>query len=182
MKCKNCGKENLIQAHYCVSCGHPFGEEERQAAYNDTIWGKLDQLKEAKEIVTLEAITSHPVFRVMFLALLIIIGILTNTNKGSVMRPLESEEYTVGYNQKLEEYYLFTEKDSVAVPLYLPGKPEKVRISADKEEENVFTREYALNESPVLTKDPSVVYTVYGVYEGKEEKITVLLYDPSVKE
>ncbi len=177
MKCKNCGKENLLKAQYCHGCGHPFTEEERQAAYDSTVWGKLDKLKKAKEFATLEAITSHPVFRVMFLALLIIVGVLTNTNKGSVMRPLESEEYTVGYNQKLEEYYLFTEKDSVAVPLYLPGKPEKVRISADKEEENIFTREYALGESPVLTKDPSVIYTVYGVYEGKEEKITILLYD-----
>ena len=71
---------------------------------------------------------------------------------------------------------------SVAVPLYLPGKPEKIKISADKGNENVFTREYSLNESPVLTKDPSVVYTMYGIYEGKEEKIIVLLYDPSVLE
>ncbi len=76
----------------------------------------------------------------------------------------------------------FTEQDSVAVPLYLPGKPEKVRISADKEDENVYTKEYGVSESPVLEKGPSVVYTVYGVYEGKEEKITVLLYDPSVME
>lgn len=182
MKCRNCGKENLLKAHYCHNCGHPFSDEERQAAYDSTIWGKLDKLKKMKEFITLEAITSHPVFRALFLALLIIIGVLTNTNKGDVMRPLESEEYTVTYNQKRKEYYLFTEEDSVAVPLYLPGKPEKIKISADKGNENVFTREYSLNESPVLTKDPSVVYTMYGIYEGKEEKIIVLLYDPSVLE
>ncbi len=182
MKCRNCGKENLLKAHYCHSCGNPFSEEERQAAYDSTFWGKLDKLKNLKEIVTLEAITSHPLFRVLFLVLLIIIGVLTNTNKGSVMRPLESKEYTVAYNQDLEEYYLFTEENSIAVSLYLPGKPEKVRISADKDNENVFIKEYDLGESPVLTKDPSVVYTVYGVYKEKEDKITVLLYDPSVLE
>ncbi len=180
MKCKNCGKENLIKAQYCHNCGHPFTREERQSVYDSTVWSKLDKLKKAKEFITLETFTSHPVFRILFLALLILIGVLTNTNKGTVMRPLESDEYTVGYNQELEEYYLFTEKDSVAVPLYLPGKPEKVRISADKEDNHVFTREYNLSESPVLTKDSSVVYTVYGVYEGKEEKITVLLFDRSV--
>ena len=182
MKCKNCGKENLIQAHYCVSCGHPFGEEERQAAYNDTIWGKLDQLKKAKEIVTLEAITSHPVFRVLFLALLIIVGVLTGSNKGSVMRPLESDAYTVAYDRKQNEYYLFSEQEEVAVPLYLPGKPEGVRVSADRDGENIFVREYSLDESPLLSKDPSVVYTVYGIYEDKEEQILILLQDPSAIE
>ena len=73
MKCRNCGKENLLKAHYCHNCGHPFSDEERQAAYDSTIWGKLDKLKKMKEFITLEAITSHPVFRALFLALLIII-------------------------------------------------------------------------------------------------------------
>lgn len=120
MKCKNCGKENLIKAHYCYGCGHPFTEKERQSAYDSTLWGKLDKLKKAKQIVTLEAVTSHPVFRVLFLALLIIIGVLTGTNKGSVMRPLESDAYAVAYDRKQNEYYLFSEEEEVAVPLYLP--------------------------------------------------------------
>ena len=51
MKCKNCGKENLIKAQYCQDCGQPFTDQERQTAYDQTFWGKLDKLKKAKEIV-----------------------------------------------------------------------------------------------------------------------------------
>ena len=180
MKCNNCGKENLLKAKYCSSCGFAFSDEERQAAYDSTVWGKLDKLKEAKGYLTFEAITSHPVFRVLFLAALIFVGIVTGTNKGSVMRPLESAEYTVGYNQERDEYYLFTEKDSVNVAVYLPGKPEGIKVTAEKDNEVIYTKEYAVNETPVLEKDPSVTYSVYGIYPDKEKEITILLYDPSV--
>ena len=37
-----------------------------------------------------------------------------------------------------------------------------------------------MNETPVLEKDPSVTYSVYGIYPDKEKEITILLYDPSV--
>jgi len=180
MKCKNCGKENLLQAKYCSSCGHAFSEEERQAAYGATVWGKLDKLKEAKSFVTLEAITSHPAFRVLFLAALIFIGIVTGTNKGSEMRPLDSSEYKVGYNRDRDEFYLFTEKDSVNVSVYLPGKPESIKVTAKREDEVIYTEEYAVTESPVLEKDSSVTYIVSGIYPEKEKEITILLYDPSV--
>lgn len=180
MKCKNCGKENLIRAQYCQDCGQPFTDQERQTAYDQTFWGKLDKLKKAKEIVTLEAVTSHPIFRALFLALLVFVGVITGNNKGTVMRPLESENYTVAYNQEKDEYYLFTELDSVPVPLYLPGVPKGVRISAESENGDVDTKEYTVSENPVLARDSSVVYTIYGVYEDTEEMIRVLIYDPSV--
>ena len=68
------------------------------------------------------------------------------------------------------------------VSLYLPGKPQGIRVSADREDANIYTKEYATDEVPVLVRDPSVVYTVYGIYEKGEDSITVLLYDSSVRE
>ena len=182
MKCKNCGKENLLKAKYCSSCGHEFSEEERQAAYDSTVWGKLDKLKKVKSFATLEVITSHPVFRAVFLVALILIGVMTGTNRGSEMRPMESGEYTVGYNREKDEYYLFTEKESVNVSVYLPGKPEGIKVTAEKDGEVLYTKEYTVDEIPVLAKDPSVTYSVYGVYSDKDKEITILLYDPSVLE
>ena len=182
MKCKNCGSENLMCARYCENCGHPFTEEEREEAYGRTFFGKLDGIKKLKSFVTLEFITSNPIFRAAFLVLLVFIGIRTGTNRGSEIRPLESESYTVGYNKETDEYYLFTDLDEVDVSLYLPGKPQGIRVSADREDANIYTKEYATDEVPVLVRDPSVVYTVYGIYEKGEDSITVLLYDSSVRE
>ena len=182
MKCRNCGRENLMCAHYCESCGDSFSEEEREESYGRTFFGRLDSIKELKSYVTLEFITSNPVFRIVFLVLLIAVGVLTGTNRGSEMRPLESESYTVGYNKETHEYYLFTDLDEVDVSLYLPGHPEGIRVSADRGDTNIYTEDYGTDEVPVLVKDPSVVYTVYGIYENKDDKITVILYDPSVRD
>ena len=72
-------------------------------------------------------------------------------------------------------------RDPVSLyPLYLPGVPKGVRISAESENGDVDTKEYTVSENPVLARDSSVVYTIYGVYEDTEEMIRVLIYDPSV--
>ena len=48
MKCMKCGYENPTTAEYCHMCGTAFTEQQRQEAYDRTIFGKLDRLENLK--------------------------------------------------------------------------------------------------------------------------------------
>ena len=181
MKCEKCGHENLLKAQYCSSCGNRFTDEERQAAFDETIYGKFDKLIEVKEWITLSKITDNKFFRIAVLVMIIIAGLLTGGNKGSSMMILESDDYTVRYNSNLEEYYVFTDKNEVDVDLYLPGKPEGLVVTGMTLDGKVLDqKEYALGDKVTLIKSDNVLYHVSGEYEKAEKSIDLIVYDLAV--
>lgn len=182
MKCKQCGHENLIKAKYCSSCGHAFTEEERQKTYNATIYGKINLMKKAKSWITLSAITSHPVFRILVLAGIIFFGFFSVTNQGTKMKLLQSDEYEIVYNKTRNEYYLFTDLDSVHLQIYLPGEPEGIRVDVLADNGTAAdTKEYEVTEAPVLEKKLSY-YLISGLYEnGKEQQMRIGVFDADRK-
>ena len=48
MKCKHCKTKNITKAHYCKHCGSPFIQEDRDKAYNRTIFGILTNIRKLK--------------------------------------------------------------------------------------------------------------------------------------
>ncbi|MBR0451632.1 MAG: zinc ribbon domain-containing protein [Oscillospiraceae bacterium] len=178
MKCKKCGHENLIKAQYCSSCGYKFSDEERQAAYDKTFWGKLDKIQEAKEWITLDKITGSKYFKIALLILIILWGIMSKSNMGTEMMLLESDEYTVRYNSNLDEYYVFTDKNEVDLNLYLPGKPTGITVtSTTLDGSPINQEEYAIGDKVTLVRSDSVLYHVVGEYEKAEKNIDLIVYD-----
>ena len=178
MKCKKCGKENLLKAQYCSFCGNEFTEEERQAAYDATIWGKLDKLEEAKEWITLNKITGSKYFKVALLILIILWGIMSGGNRGDKMMILDSSDYTIRYNSNLDEYYVFTDKDEVDLNLYLPGKPQGITVtSTTLDGSELGQKEYVIGDKVTLIKSDSVLYHVAGNYEKQEKDLDLIVYD-----
>ena len=181
MKCVKCGKENLVTARFCSSCGNEFTEKERQAAWDDTFWGKLDKLKEAKEWITLEKITGSRIFKAGLLVLIILWGIMSGGNKGNKMLILESSDYTVRYNSKLDEYYVFTDKDEVDLDLYLPGKPQGITVtSSTLEGVQLDKKEYEIGDRITLSRSDDVLYHIEGVSEKSEKDIDLIVYDSAL--
>ena len=181
MKCANCGHENPIKANFCSSCGHRFTEEDRKNAYEKTVYHKLDKLKDAKEWITLSKITSNPVFRALVLLVVIAAGVLSHSNKGTDMTVLEDESYTVRYNTKLEEYYLFTGRETVHVGLYAPGVPEEFSVQiCDRDGAVLETQDYSVDDEIVLKKDQKLTYVITARYEKGEKKIALAVLDSSL--
>ena len=180
MTCRECGHENLIKARYCSSCGTMFTEEERKAAWDATFWGKLDRLKEAKQWITLEKVTGNWIFRILVLAAIVVFGLIAGGSKGSSMMILESDDYAVRYNAELGEYYVFTEKDEVDLNLYLPGKPEGVKVtSVTLDSDELSEREYAVGDTITLERSAEVMYRIVGEYGEEEKDIDLIVYDMS---
>ena len=57
MICKNCQTKNIKKAQFCRHCGEAFTDEQRQEAYDRTIFGKIEKLEKWKGYVTLDFIT-----------------------------------------------------------------------------------------------------------------------------
>ncbi len=183
MRCTRCGRDNPLSARFCAGCGAPFSEEERKAAYDRTIYGKLDRLKEAKSWITLEKITSNPLFRIRLLAVIILLGVMNGRNKGNVMRPLESEDYKVYYNRTSDDWFLSTEMDRVNVGIYLPGKPEGVTVKTiDRDSALLDEKEYSLSDDILLEKDEDNIYILEGRYDGSSKQIRLMVVPPEMLE
>ena len=75
MICPNCSGKNNPSANFCRYCGYAFSEEERQASYNETVYGKIDKARKAADIVTLKVITDSIWFRILSIAVILALGI-----------------------------------------------------------------------------------------------------------
>ncbi len=182
MICTKCGKDNLIKANYCAQCGHAFSRQEKEAAYNQTIYGKLDRFDEVKSWVTLKKITGNFFVRLLVLACIAAIGFLTHTNRGTEMKLLESNEYAIDWNSSRNEYYLYSDLDQVHLKLYLPGKPESIGVDVLDAEGNVISSEtYSTDTEPVLEKNGSS-YRISGIYEEGGTSILASVYDTQYRE
>ena len=181
MKCTKCGHENLLKAQYCSSCGYRFSDEERQAAYDATVWGKLDKISEAKDWITLNKITGNKFFRIAVLALIILWGIMSGGNRGDRMMILESDDYAVRYNSNQNEYYVFTDKDEVDLNLYIPGTPQGISVSSETlDGSSIDQEEYEIGERITLIKSDGILYRVTGEYEKNEKELDLIVYDMSL--
>ncbi len=172
MNCKNCNHKNIISASYCVNCGAPFTKEEKENAYNKTIYGKIEKLEELKGYITLEAITGHPVFRIAIIVLILIVGLLVGRPHGNNMAIMENEAYTVSQNEENGEFYLLTKQEEVGVSLYLPQEAESITVLTPEGETEIIE----VGDSIVLATNYEEPYTIGADYGKKTESINVYVF------
>lgn len=173
MICKNCKTKNITKAQYCRNCGCAFTDEQRQAAYDRTIYGKIDKLEKWKGYLTLEVITGHPVFKTVVLVAILLWGIFLGRSNGNQMLILESESYRVQQNVTTGEYYVLTQQDSVSLALYLPRKAETVQLQAIVKDAVVQEQNFTAEEQPSLECGAAEYYYITADYGDSTERITV---------
>lgn len=173
MICNACGHNNITKAAYCENCGAAFTEEQRKKAYDKTIYGKIDKLEQIKGYVTLEAITSHPVFRIAVLVIILAVGLLVGRPHGNAMTILKNDAYSVAQNSQTGEYYLLTDQEQVQVDLYFPKKTEALTVTQGDRTE---TLDLTADEAPVLTTNADSAYVLTA---DSGESITVFVIQNS---
>lgn len=175
MICKNCHTENIIKAKFCQHCGSAFTDEQREEAYDRTIFGMIDKLEKWKGYITLEAITGHPVFKTLILVAILIWGLLLGRTNGNQMLILESEAYRVEQHATTGEYYVLTPQDSVSVSLYLPRKVDTVKLQAIVDDQVAQEQSFTAEEQPLLESGVAEYYYIIADYGDSTEQITVYL-------
>ena len=131
MICPVCHKDNPLNAKYCDGCKYEFNSEDRDKAYEKTVFGKIDKIidsfKKLINTANLSIVINNRIFRIGLLVLLVAGGIFLNASKESYAI-IPSEEYRVEYNQSLNEYYLYTEDDYINLKLYLSNDISEVVV------------------------------------------------------
>lgn len=178
MICQQCGKKNITKARYCGSCGAAFSDEQREKAYNKTVFGMIEKVESLKGYATLEVITGHPVFRVAVLVLILVAGLLLGRPHGDHLTILESDAYQVRQEVQTGEYYVLTEDDSLVLELYFPRKVENLTVRQFLGEKLTYERSFSTDDAITLEKSHERTYVVEADYGDKVETITLYVVDP----
>ncbi len=173
MICKNCQTNNITKAQFCRHCGSAFSDDQRQEAYDRTIFGKIDKLEKWKGYITLDAITGHPIFKTVVLVAILIWGLLLGRANGNQMLIMESESYRVQQHTTTGAYYVLTDQDSVSVSLYLPKQANSLRLQAVVDGQVIQDQTFAAEEQPQLECGAAEYYYITADYDDGTERITV---------
>lgn len=173
MKCIKCESELHYGDKFCNSCGEKIEKAIYEEDYKKTIWGKIDKISDWWEMLTLKKFIGHWLTKVIVLVLVLGWGIFDAYTELTNIKFLESENYTVEYNRKADEYYVRTSEEEVELNLYIPRHSEKITVTeyegeVVKESKDIFPDDY--KQRPLKVKNnESVCITVSSV---RNEKIT----------
>ena len=178
MICGKCQEKNLYKAHYCKKCGYKFSEEERQKAYDKTIYGTLNKVKDVYETISLDKITGNIYFKIISILVVLGYGIFSFVNNGNELKILDSDQYKVQYNTKTKEYYLLSDDAQVNVSLYLPKEADSIHVREFDSTSTVLEEsEYTIEDKIILEKNKNY-YEVEAVYnDDSSETIVIKLFD-----
>ena len=161
MKCKNCKTENILKADYCKACGSPFTQEEKDKAYNRTLFGIIDKIGDLKSYITLDFITGNRWFKIVSLIGLILYSFLVLKINGNQLRILDSRDYDIEYNKTTKEYYLITDEKQIGLELYIPEKAENIQVvTVDSNDKVVNTASYKTTDQVTITYSTDKHYIV----------------------
>ena len=171
MKCKNCSFENLQKANYCRSCGTPFTAQEKQAARDNSLVGKLEKfvtfgekLESFRGILSLSFITDNIYVRLALLVLPVLASVIFGGSKvPNTLMIADSDQYSIYHNTDTDEYFLDVDSTSVSLNLYVPAKTEYVSIVFTGLDGSYTSTNFDLNSAIVLETRGDGCYTVTAV-------------------
>ena len=129
MKCSKCGYENLLKANYCYKCGNQFTQQEKDAAKEKALIGKIEKAEEAKgkfdkikDILTLSFITDNLYVKIALIILPLVISLLFGGGpKSNDIMILNSDGYDIYYNTDTDEYFLDLSGESAQLKVSVPS-------------------------------------------------------------
>lgn len=129
MKCIKCKSSLHYGDKYCNNCGEKIEKDAYREDYAKTVWGKLDKISFWWETFTLKKLIDNWVVKIIILLLVLAWGIIDAYTDLANIKFLESENYTVEYNKKADEYYIRTDEKEVDLNLYIPKYSEKITVT-----------------------------------------------------
>lgn len=174
MKCSQCGYDNPTTAHYCHMCGQMFSVQQRQEAYDQTIFGRLDKLEEMKGWIDLSNITGNIFFRLVVIAVVAMMAFYNVTRNGTHLSIAESSQYTLTRNGN--EFYVTTDQDTVDLITYLPKEAEMITVQKIENGIPQQVSQHSMDEQIRVEKTDTGYYTIRADYtDDNSEQMTVFV-------
>lgn len=164
MNCEKCEAPLPYGTKYCNTCGEKVPKGAYDNEYNQTIWAKIDKVKDEYDTFMLKKLTGNIVFKIVVLVAVLVYFFFTMYGNLNGIRLKENSAYTITYNTKLDEYYIYPNGAKADLEMYAPIGTDKL----------VFT---AMTDGKVAKKDTFTIKQYekkgYAVKEGEYEYITI---------
>lgn len=174
MICRKCSYKNPTQSFYCYQCGTMFTKQEKDLARNSGFVGFLKKSRDVYDTLTLSKITSNKYFRILSIFVVLGIGIWGLWGQGSHFKIVESDSYSYQYNEKLDEYYLYTKDNETKINLYKLGETNTLDVSYYDENNDLISDDTYLLEDIVL--QANILKDCYYVLSSGQESIKIYVY------
>jgi len=179
MKCEVCKTKNIMKANYCKNCGHKFLEKEKKIYRKKTLVGKLEMIEKAYNICSLKVITSHIIFKIVSIIIILGIGIFFSINNGVNLKLLESDNYKIQYNKNENVYYLIVEDNKINLNLYVPEKCKYINLKYFDSNNNIKVEDkYEEFDNIILnSNDSNGYYLIESIYDKNNlDQIKLFVY------
>ena len=164
MKCIKCGTKNVHNANYCKKCAYEFSLVEQKAAEKWTLIGIVKRIEDLKEKITFGWLFDNLIFKIIFVLVVLLIGLIFVFNNGFEFKLLENDSYSIKYNEELEEYYLLTKEDKVDLSMYIPKDIDKFNVKLyDNNNIMLSDLDYKVDDNIVLFSNDNLSYYVLEV-------------------
>ena len=173
MKCTKCESQLAYGDKYCNTCGEKIPLSSYGDDYKKTLWGKIDKVNDWYDTLLLKKITDSIIFKILLLVLILSWGLFDAYTDYTNIKLLESESYTIEYNKKLDEYYIYTPEEEVRLNLYIPGYTDSIGVKEYIGDEITNEKEMSSEKgksSTVVVKKEGFDYVV--IESVKESKVT----------
>lgn len=183
MRCSKCNFNNRIKAIYCKECGYKFSKAEKDVAYNKTFIGRYKQYKKWYDRFSLNFIFDSIIFKVLSILIILAVGIYYLYTNGINIKLLNSDNYDIIYNEKINEYYLIVDAalEEVPINLYIPNRTKEIVIyHLDLDGNNINKFSYNQKDDLILETYNNDYYSIQVTYSNNStEKIKLYLYNES---
>lgn len=184
MKCPRCHKRNIKKANYCQNCGKKIPKKvkiEENKKQNPIVYF-FEHLKTAYDIVTGNFIKSKPIFKILSVIIVLLVGIYMVIVNGWNLKVLQSEKYDVHYNEKVDTYYILLknkEEKEVEAEFYVPNHIVSLDLTYYDENGNVIdTKENEQKDKySLIVNSVSNNYYILKNHNDSKEKIKIYVYD-----
>lgn len=99
---------------------------------------------------------------------------------GTSFKIKENDNYKVEYNEKLDEYYIYSKKESAALDLYIPNSVDSLIVKRfDGKDNLVISNEYKVTDSIELygTTSENDYYILEAKYNEKDsDELKLFMY------
>ncbi len=179
MICKNCRKDNILDAKYCIKCGNKFSKKERSDARRFTLVGLLETIDSIDNVKCLAIITKNKIFRIIVLIAIILIGVINIVTNGYNMKLNKNDNYSIMHYKDM--YYIIVDKEKSTVDLYIPNRIDNLQVELIDAEKTIDNKKIAKNETIELSSnDENSYYLINGISNNSKESIKVkMIYEPN---
>ena len=172
--------ENLLKANYCYKCGNQFTQQEKDAAKEKALIGKIEKAEEAKgkfdkikDILTLSFITDNMYVKIALIILPLVISLLFGGGpKSNDIMILNSDGYDIYYNTDTDEYFLDLSGESAQLKVSVPSDTMYIVFSYISPYGYTDVDSYELNENIVVQYQSSGKYELKAVTKTGDAYLT----------